>query len=93
MRNHVHGWSKFRALDPGRRRLVLEAAVMAAAVGIGLRTMSLARVRRVLDACSRILRSRSRTPLEIIACVTEWLFLNELKKYMMGERGGWGTGG
>ncbi len=67
MRLHLTDWSKFRALEPERRRLALEAAVVAGLVSIGLRTMSVARFRRALQGCFGALRSRSRPPFESLA--------------------------
>ena len=49
----MDSWSRFRALDVDRRRLVFEAAVLVGIVCVGLRTMPLGRLRRLLERCER----------------------------------------
>jgi hypothetical protein len=62
----MRDWARFRALDAERRRLVIEAAVLLGFVRLGLRTLSLGRLRRALHSCSRGRRSGSRESLENI---------------------------
>ena len=52
-------WRRFRALEHGDRSLVLEAAILIGIVQVGLRTVPLGVLRRVLEGAKR-LRARTR---------------------------------
>jgi Transglutaminase-like superfamily len=59
-------WRRYRALERERRFLVLEAAVLLAVSWCGVRMLSFAMLRRLLNAYSERLPSRSAMPAALI---------------------------
>jgi len=59
----MHLWRAFRALDAEGRRLIVEATVLLAFVWVGLRTLSFATLRRLLDGYAKRVAAGSRAPL------------------------------
>lgn len=60
-------WMALRTLTPGERHLLAEAAMLTAVVWLGLRTLSFASLRQVLEACCRRTAGHPSDPLSGIA--------------------------
>lgn len=58
----VQDWRAFRSLTADRRLLIAEAMALTGLIWVGLRVVSFANLRRMLDTCSRRVLRGSPTP-------------------------------